>query len=83
MTEGPCHFCSRTGALRAKPGEDQVEEEVYVCQGCWDLLRDPATALPLIRGDLSITLKGTVPDAQLSKSLNSFMERLSKFRRPG
>jgi len=83
MSDGPCHFCSRPGPLRAETGKDQVEEDVHVCEGCWDLLKDPATALPLIRGDLSISLRGTAPEAQLGRALNNFMERLSKFRRPG
>jgi len=81
--DGPCRFCSRPGPLRAEPGRDPVEENVFVCAGCWDLLKNPATALQLIRGDLSITLRGTVPEAQLERSLNDFMGRLAGLKKPG
>ncbi len=78
---GACAFCTRSGEVRA--GEGGAPEDVRVCGGCWKLLQDPATALPLLRGDLSVSLRGRVPEAVLKRSIDRFMETVSKFKRPG
>lgn len=70
-----CNFCSN-------PGEDRGDS-VSVCASCWSLLKDPKTALPLIRGTVTMQLRGTMPKAELDRVVNEFMARISEWRRPG
>jgi hypothetical protein len=75
-----CEYCgSDNGVKRAGP-EDGLQSNVYVCNSCWSLLKDPTTALSLIRGHLIITQRGKVSDSQLKKRLNEFMEIISKWK---
>lgn len=81
---GPCYFCTRPGKLCVKADQkDPGGENSYVCDQCWRLLQNPATALPLIRGDLAISLRGTMPENRLKAILDKYMEKLATFKRPG
>jgi hypothetical protein len=80
---GPCNYCGRAGPVRIKEGEDGAAEDLHVCDQCWKLLQSPATALPLIRGDLSISLRGTMSEERLKRTIDSFMERLSSMKPRG
>lgn len=71
-----CEYCSR-------PAQPRPELETGVCNSCWQLLQNPATALPLIRGHLTVTLKGTVPDDVLKKRIDAFMQMIAGWKRPG
>jgi hypothetical protein len=66
-----CVYCSSDGIQRG--------DDLYVCEGCWTLLQNPETALPLIRGHLSFTLRGQIPEDQLETMINKFMVKISKF----
>lgn len=79
MDENACNFCFRPGKVRAGP-EDGLKENEYVCDSCWKLLQDPITALPLIRGNITINLRNKMPEQQLKKLTNEFMEKLSKLK---
>lgn len=70
-----CDFCDN-------PGRDRGDG-VCVCPSCWTLLRDPRTALPLIRGTVTMKLRGSVPKADLDRMVNEFMGRISGWKRPG
>jgi hypothetical protein len=61
-----CQYCTSA----AKPLEGS---EIAVCPKCWQLLQNPATALPLIRGHLTMTLRGTMPDSELKTKIDAFM----------
>ena len=81
MTTGPCNFCNRAGPIRVSVDEEEsINEDIYVCNQCWKLLQNPATALPLIRGDLSISLRGKMPKAYLQKSIDAFIEKISEMK---
>ena len=71
-----CQFCTKS----AEPREGL---EVGVCSACWQLLRNPTTALPLIRGHLTLTLRGKVSDAELKRQIDEFMGVISTWKRPG
>jgi hypothetical protein len=76
-----CQYCIKTGKLRVSKDESPLlEEDVYVCDYCWALLKNPATAMPLIRGHLSLTQGREMPEKQFSKILEQFMETISKFK---
>lgn len=70
-----CDFCMNPGLDRG--------DDVCVCPSCWKLLQDPKTALPLIRGTVTMQLRGTMPKAKLDDVVNEFMRRLSGWSRPG
>jgi hypothetical protein len=69
-----CEFCNGEG-------EDKGDG-VSVCKLCWGLLQNPATALPLIRGTMTMKLRGSVSKEILDKMINDFMEMISKWERP-
>ncbi len=76
-----CLYCSRTGVFRASKNESpDLTEDIYVCSACWSLLQNPATALPLIRGHLSITIGRRMPEKAFKKTLEQFMGTISKFK---
>jgi hypothetical protein len=75
---GKCHYCDSAGKERI-PGEDPT----YVCDGCWKILQDPKTALPFLRGHITLELRGKVPESQLKQQIEIFMGNISKWRRPG
>ncbi len=77
MKMGPCEYCSSQSPVFVEESENSVES--FLCGKCLNLLRNPLTALPLIRGNLTMKLRGTMSEKKLNDTLNSFMEKLSKF----
>jgi hypothetical protein len=71
-----CKFCLR-------PTETREGLSVAVCASCWKLLQNPNTALPLIRGHLTLALRGKLPEAELKKRINQFMTMVADWKRPG
>ena len=65
-----CTYCSR-------PSRKQDGIDVEVCPECWKLLQNPITALPLIRGHLTMTLRGKMPDSELKMRIDEFMKFIS------
>lgn len=80
MTEGSCHFCTRPGPRRGGT-EDGLDGDLFVCGSCWKLLKRPETALPLLRGDASIGLRGVVPGAVAQPMVDSFMRAMEELTR--
>lgn len=79
-----CHFCSRPRSeLRVRASETEAGVDLHSCDRCWDLLKSPATALPLIRGNLAISLRGKMPGEQARAALDKFMARLAGMKKPG
>jgi hypothetical protein len=75
---GQCHYCSGEGPKRVGI-EDGIEEDLYACEQCWELLKNPATALQLIRGDLSIELRGTMGESTAKNVIDRFMGTISEW----
>jgi hypothetical protein len=75
-----CMYCTRDGKERM---DLTKEESAVVCDSCWKLLRDPKTALPFLRGHLTLQLRGTMPAVELERRINIFMAHLTKMKRPG
>jgi hypothetical protein len=71
-----CEYCGRHAEIDANL-------KVAVCASCWKLLRNPTTALPLIRGHLTLTLRGKVSDNELKRRVDAFMAMISTWKRPG
>ena len=65
-----CLYCSR-------PAEIQQDLDVAVCYICSELLKNKVTALPLIRGHLTLTLRGKIPDADLKRNIDIFMSMIA------
>lgn len=76
---GGCEFCLRPGVQRAGK-EDGLEKPAFVCENCWKLLKDPRTALPLIRGNVSMNLRGTMPEKQLAEMANKFLDEIRTWK---
>lgn len=70
-----CSFCDHPGVDRG--------DEVVVCNSCWTLLQDPKTALPLIRGTVTMQMRGSLPKEKLERVVNDFMGMVSSWKRPG
>ncbi len=79
MTEGKCEYCSRPGPRRAGP-EDGAPEDLFVCAPCWKLLQSPATAVPLLRGHVSLEMRGVVRPGAAEKLVSSFLSAISPWR---
>lgn len=75
---GPCWFCDRPGGLVAPKGEDGISKDVFLCPACKKLLKKPETALPLIRG--RITLEHREGGARMKRRIDRFMEIISSWR---
>jgi len=76
-----CLYCTRPGTLRVKEGESpEVKENIYVCAACWRLLSNPATALPLIRGHLSLTEGRNIPEKEFKRLMDKYMEFLTTLK---
>ncbi len=72
-----CEYCPKTDAtVRVKTGVN----ELAVCDGCWELLKHPETALPLIRGSLAMDLRGSGPGKTVLSRVERFMEKISAWR---
>jgi hypothetical protein len=76
---GECMYCQTTGKIRVTKGNG-VDHDIYVCDGCWLLLKDPKTALPLIRGHLTMSLRGSIPQTTLDRMLNAYMGMISSWK---
>ena len=77
---GPCEYCSRPGD-RISGTEDGLTKDLFVCQQCMALLRDPKVGLQLVRGNVTLALRGTGQDRDDKKRIDRFMEMLSGWRR--
>jgi len=75
-----CEYCNKPGELRVSKGEGGIDRDVYVCNSCWKLLKDPRTALPLLRGHLTLSQRGIANPEQNEKSLNKFMGIISTWK---
>lgn len=81
MNQNQCHYCTRTGKLRVSKEESpDLTDDIYICDFCWRLLQNPATALPLIRGHLSVTQGREMPEDKFKKIIEQFMSVISDFK---
>lgn len=78
---GPCEYCGRSGPWRAGPA-DGLKEDMHVCAACWKLLQSPATALPLLRGHLSLEMRGVVKPKEAQAMIESFIGGVSGWAPP-
>lgn len=68
-----CNYCERIGKERFP--------DIYLCDGCLKILKDPKTALPFLRGHLTLELRGKIPEDTLQERINIFMGYASKLKR--
>lgn len=69
----PCTYCGRASKQRIDEMDDSG-----VCDGCWALLQDPGTALPLMRGHLTMSMRGRIPPQRLASMVEAFMEAVAR-----
>lgn len=74
-----CEYCGRPGQKRAGP-EDGLPYDVYACGSCWKLLQNPATAIPLLRGHLSLEMRGVVEKKEAEGLVSSFIGKVAGWR---
>lgn len=77
--QAPCEYCSRPAPAIAEKGEPGVDIDVHVCEACMRLLKSPETALPLIRGHLSIEGRDAGPG--FKEQLEKYMSMISTWHR--
>ena len=77
-----CIYCNRSGVLRVEKERAQfpIPRDIYVCDMHWNLLKDPKTAIPLIRGHLSLELRGTDNKDYLEKKVDKFVDFISEWK---
>lgn len=76
--EKACEYCGRAGTKRAG-AEDGLAGDAYACDQCWKLLQSPATAIPLLRGHLSLEMRRTAPDRS-GRAVSAFIDGVSSWR---
>lgn len=77
--EGPCEYCGAKGPRRAG-ADDGLSSDLFVCPPCWSMLQDPATALPLLRGHLTMETRQSMRPGQVKEAVDTFMEAVSGWR---
>lgn len=75
---GICEYCKSVGPARIRAGEGGASQDVFVCDQHWKILKDPKTALPFIRGVLTLKIRGSAPPSYLDRLINKYMEMLTK-----
>ena len=70
-----CEYCLLTTGRQV--GTPEIP--VYLCEKCELLLKDPEFAMRLIRGHLSMKLRGTASEEELEKLISSGIEALQQF----
>ena len=80
METDSCEFCYGKGSPLRVPAGEGVEANIYVCNKCWKLLQNPMTALPLLRGNINLALRGVIPEVKLKTMTNNFMEKIASWR---
>ena len=75
-----CMYCSAKGTERISEKEGGP---IYTCNYCWIILQNPKTALPFLRGHLTLQLRGKMPSKELDAKINLFMKTISEWKRPG
>lgn len=79
MQDDGCMFCMKGPSPVRATAKETGSEDVRVCDSCWRLMKDPKTALPLMRGHLTLTLRGK-GEPDLEKKIQSFMDLVKDFR---
>lgn len=77
---GECYYCKRQSPLRI-PKEESVDgNPVYVCDMHWNLLKNPETAIPFMKGSLAAKLRGSSNSFVLKYQSKRFFEFISNWK---
>lgn len=68
MTDNRCEYCY-------SPGAPAVSEEAHVCASCFRLLKDPVLGLRLLRGHMTMRLRGTGPEPRVRRTVEAAMRQ--------
>lgn len=79
MRSNQCEYCTRSGD-RIAGKEDGLDSDLFVCKPCMKLLKNPTTGLQLIRGNVTISVRGSGNDRNVQSRINKFMEMLSSWK---
>jgi hypothetical protein len=81
MSDG-CMFCHRSGSPVRVAAEENplLADDARVCDGCWEVLKDPEAGPRLIRGNLAGYSRQSL-DATFRRHVDRFMDRISGWRR--
>lgn len=77
--KGRCEFCISIGDRLSGP-EDGLDSDLFICKKCIKLLKNKQTALPLIRGNLTLSLRGKGDPKKNEKLINDYMDTISKWQ---
>ena len=56
------------------------EIPIYLCEKCESILKDPEFAMRLLRGHLSMKLRGTASEEQLEQLIEQGLQALQQFK---
>lgn len=71
-----CLYCPNDGDVVVTMEESGLRQNVCVCPECMQLLKNPNTAFALIRGSLTLRLRGKMPPDELKKRIDDFISML-------
>lgn len=78
-TSGKCLFCISLG-IRISGPEDGLDSDIFLCEKCKKLLRNKSTALPLIRGNLTLSMRGKGDPKKNKKMIDEFIEKIAEWK---
>jgi hypothetical protein len=76
-----CTYCDKLGELRVSADENVLKKDIFVCDLHWKILNDPKTALPFIRGMVTLKNRGKEDPDVLKKKIDKFMNDISSWKR--
>ncbi len=76
IEKGDCEYCTDKAPLFVQPPE--APTKVYLCARCLKLIRNPSTGLALIRGNLTMKLRGRVAPNKLKPLVDKYIEELTQ-----
>lgn len=75
-----CTYCKRAGSLRVSANESPLNQDIYVCDMHWNVLKDPKSALPFLRGSLSMNMRGSEDPTELQARIDKFMNIVKSWK---
>lgn len=74
-----CEYCTNDGIKRLD-ADNVIKTDTYACDQCWKLLKNPITAIPLLRGHMNLTLRDKVNSVELKKLTDVFVKNVIKWK---
>ena len=77
---GKCEYCASMGPMRVSREENPAKVDLYVCDPHWQILSEPALAVPFLKSVASEALRGRWSEDSSKKLLKSFTDVIGKWK---